>query len=197
LPVDPARLNAVGDLVLTEARELRALADTLGLTLFDLVRREGPVATSVLAKRVDRDRAQVDENLRELEALALVERTAWDEGDVVWASDVKGIYFENPDNDPERQLAARQLSNVMLAKYAELPASWARDQEPKLQLEWARAAGLFNARIDLTASELRGIQQELERVLEPYTSRDSGDAPADAVPVRVLAFFLPEAPANA
>jgi predicted transcriptional regulator len=98
LPVDPARLNAVGDLVLTEARELRALADTLRLTLFDLVRREGPVATSVLAKRVDRDRAQVDENLRELEALALVERTAWDEGDVVWASDVKGIYFEIPDS---------------------------------------------------------------------------------------------------
>jgi hypothetical protein len=50
-------------------------------------------------------------------------------------------------DEPEGQHAARELSNVMLAKYAALPTAWVREEEPKLELEWARAAGLFNARL--------------------------------------------------
>jgi hypothetical protein len=45
----------------------------------------------------------------------------------------------------------------------------------------------------LTAEELRGIQDELERVLEPFTTRASEEVPADAATVRILAYFLPEA----
>src|SRR5262249_19282763 len=110
-----------------------------------------------------------------------------------WLPAAKGIYFEIPD-DPEGQGAARELSNVMLAKYAGLPAAWLREQEPKLELEWARAVGLFNARIELTADELRTVQEELEQLLEPYTARPSDEIPRDAAPVRIMAFFMPEAP---
>jgi hypothetical protein len=134
----------------------------------------------------------VDEHLRELESVGLVEQAAADAGDVSWTTSVKGIYFEIPD-EPEGQRAARELSNVMLAKYADLPTAWVREKEPKLELEWARAAGLFNARIDLTAEELRGIQADLERLLQPFTTRSSEDAPAGAAAVRILAYFLPEA----
>jgi hypothetical protein len=49
MPVDPARLNAVGDLVLRDAGEMHALADPLRLTLFDAVRRQGPITTAALA----------------------------------------------------------------------------------------------------------------------------------------------------
>ena len=192
MPVDPARLNAVGDLVLTEARELRALADPLRLTLFDLVGRHGPATSAELAQQADQDRASVDDHLRELESVGLVEQSDTDGGEVSWATAVKGIYFEIPD-EPESQQAARELSNVMLAKYAALPTAWVHEKEPKLELEWARAAGLFNARIDLTAEELRGIQADLELLLEPFTTRSAGDVPADAAAVRILAYFLPEA----
>jgi hypothetical protein len=54
--------------------------------------------------------------------------------------------------------------------------------------EWARAAGLFNARLTMTADELREVQERLEELLEPYLTRD---APPGAE-VRVLAYFLPE-----
>ena len=191
MPVDPARLNAVGDLVLTDPRELRALADPLRLRLFDLVRREGPVTSETLTQHVDRERARVEESLQELGSVGLVEAATSDGGDVLWTSDVKGIYFEIPD-DREGQLAARQLSNVMLTTYADLPAAWVRDQEPKLGLEWARAAGLFNARVELTPDELRDIQQELERLLEPFTTRVPEETPQDSATVRILAFFLPQ-----
>ena len=192
MPIDPARLNAVGDLILTEPRELRALADPLRLALFDLVRRHGPVATTELAQLTEQDRASVEGHLRELESVGLVEQAVAECGDVAWTTSVKGISFEIPD-ERRAQQAARELSNTMLAKYADLPTAWVREEEPKLELEWARAAGLFNARVDLTAEELRGIQVDLERLLEPFTARSSEDVPAGAVAVRILAYFLPEA----
>lgn len=194
MPIDPSRLNAVGDLVLSDPRELRALADPLRLTLFDLVRRDGPTTSAALADEVDQDPAAIDGHLHELEAVGLVERMG-DGGEPRWAANVRGIYFEIPE-DPEAQRAARDLSNVMLAKYAELPRAWVQDEEPKLDLAWARAAGLFNARIDLTADELRSIQEELERLLEPFTNRSPEERPAGAATVRILAYFLPGAPAG-
>ena len=192
MPVDPAPLNSVGDLVLSDARAMRALADPVGLTLFDLVRRDGPVTSNALAHRTDQDRETVDDHLRELESVRFVEKTVGEDGEVRWTTEAKGIYFEIPE-EPARQLAARQLSKVMLAKYAELPASWASSEEPKLDLEWARAAGMFNARLDLTPDELRGIQEGLERLLEPFTKRSTAHTPAGAAPVRILCFFMPEA----
>jgi predicted transcriptional regulator len=192
MPVDPARLNAVGDLVLTQPGELRALADPLRLNLFDLVRRHGPATSTELAQQTDQDPAVVEGQLRELQSVGLVEAAAGNRDEVRWTTSVKGIYFEIPD-DLEGQHAARKLSNVMLARYAALPTAWVREEEPKLELEWARAAGLFNARIDLTADELRRIQADLERLLEPFTTRSTEDMPADATAVRILAYFLPEA----
>jgi hypothetical protein len=54
-------------------------------------------------------------------------------------------------------------------------------------------AGLSNARVELTPDELHGIQDGLERLLEPFTTRPAPrTAPADLAPVRILAFFMPE-----
>lgn len=55
----------------------------------------------------------------------------------------------------------------MLLNYVDLPRRWVSDEEPRLELDWVRAAGLLNARVTVTPDELRGIQAELERLLEP------------------------------
>jgi hypothetical protein len=65
--------------------------------------------------------------------------------------------------------------------------------EPGLDVAWARAAGLFNAGVRLTADELRRVQEDLEALLAPYLTRSADDAPADARRVRLLAYFLPDA----
>jgi hypothetical protein len=191
MPVDPARLNAVGDLVLDDPRALRALADPKRLTLFDLVRREGTATSATLARVADRDRPSVENDLRELESLGLIEEIAGVHGEAAWSTPAKGIYFEIPE-DPEGQAAARQLSNTMLAKYAGLPPAWVREQEPKLAGAWAREVGLFNARVRLTPDELHRIQEGLERLIEPFTARSTAGIPAGVAPVRILAFFMPE-----
>jgi hypothetical protein len=178
VPVDRSKLNAVGDIVLTEPRELRALADPVRLRLFELIQRQGPLA----AEQVGDDASS---HLRELEAAGLIE-----DSPAGWSTPAKGIYFEIPEHGVDAQQAARALSGVMLAGAAELPRRWIDDIEPGLDLERARASGLFNARVDLTPDELRALQEELERLLEPFTNR--AERPADAAPVRLLTFFLPE-----
>jgi hypothetical protein len=104
----------------------------------------------------------------------------------------KGFVFEIPD-DPEGQAAARQLSATMFSSYVELPRRWVEDEEPRLDLDWARAAGLFNARVKVTSDELRGIQEGLERLVEPFIVRESEEVPSEARPARILTYFMPEA----
>jgi hypothetical protein len=166
-------VNPVGDLVLdTEA--MRALADPARLALHDRLRRGGPVSGA------DAD------DLRLLELAGLVTCR-----DGEWAVVGKGIVFEIPD-DPEGAAAARALTRVMLLQYVDLPRDWVAEVEPRLDLEWARAAGLFNARVRMTPDELRRLQEGLESLLEPLTTRPAGDTPADAANVRILGYFLPQ-----
>lgn len=193
MPEDPPRLNSVGDFVLTDPRALRALAEPLRLSLFDLVRRNDAATAPALAELVGADEGTVESHLQELAAVGLVEASPAESGELRWTTRGRGIYFEIPEDDEETQQAARQLSRVMLVKYADLPGAWARDDEPELDLEWARAAGLFNARVELTPEELREIQVGLERLLEPFSTRTGDDVPAGAAPVRILAFFMPGA----
>jgi hypothetical protein len=128
----------------------------------------------------------VDERLRALADVGIVTR----EG-TGWHAVAKGFVFEIPD-EVESQAAARELTNVMLLQYADLPRQWVADTEPLLELEWARASGLFNARVVLTHDELRKVQEDLEVLLSPYLTRDDRNTPAGARTVRILGYFMPE-----
>jgi DNA-binding transcriptional ArsR family regulator len=172
-------VNPVGDLVLTDPEAMRALADPVRLALLDRLRREGPATAAALSSHED--------HLRELERFGFVSR----DEDGRWEAVAKGLVFEIPE-DPEGQAAARQLANVMLLQYADEPRRWVTDVEPQLELDWVRAAGLLNTRVALTPDELRGLQQDLERLLEPFLTREPSDLPPEARRVRVLGYFLPD-----
>jgi DNA-binding Lrp family transcriptional regulator len=180
----PVEINAVGDLVLSDPAAMRALGDSDRLTLHDRLRRDGASTVAELAASLDAKHADVQERLRILEAAGLVERDG-----PRWSVVGKGIFVQIPD-DPEGQEAARQLSNTMLLQYVDLPRRWVAESEPRLTLEWARAAGLFNARVTLTADELGELQERLEELLAPYLTRDV--VPEAADDVRILAYFMPQ-----
>jgi len=181
-------INAVGDLVLTRASEFRALADPLALALNDRLRPTTVMQTSTLAAQVGAPDADVEARLARLEEAGIVRR----DGDG-WTAVAKGIVFEIPDAPPDAQVAARALTTTMLLQYTDAPRRWVDEAEPGLDVEWARAAGLFNAGVRLTAEELRAVQEELETLLAPYLTRGADDAPDDARRVRLLAYFLPDA----
>ena len=180
-------MNAVGDLVLTEPRALLALAAPGRLRVFDMLRREGPLSRAALAAALDEDATTVKAALEEFESCGLASA---EEGD--WRAAGRGFVFEMAD-DTEGQEAARQLANAVFLQYAELPRRWLEDDEPRLPVDWLRASGAFNARIELTPDELRDLQAGLELLIEPYATRKAADAPDDAASVRILAYFMPEA----
>jgi DNA-binding transcriptional ArsR family regulator len=179
-------VNSVGDLVITDPEAMRALADPFRLALLDRLRRQGPTTAAELSSSLHE--ADVGTHLRELETFGLVSQAG-----ERWQAVGKGFAFEIPE-DGDGQAAARGLSRVMMLGSADLPRRWVEDSEPRLELDWARAAGLFNARATVTPDELRGIQEGLERLLEPFLSRETDDAPAEARPVRILSYFMPEPP---
>ena len=187
-------VNSVGDLVITDPQAMRVLADTLSLALLDLLRREAPATAGELSSHMQATRSAVQGRLQELERFGLVTRgdVGTDTENARWSAVGKGFVFEIP-SDPEGQAAARELSNVMFLNYVDLPRRWVAEDEPRLELDWIRSAGLFNARVTLTPDELRGVQEELERLLEPFITRGSDDVPPGAGRVRILSYFMPEA----
>lgn len=183
-PPDRPTVNSVGDLVLTEPRALLALASPSRLRIFDQLRRDGPVSAASLSAALDEDEGSVRAALAEFAECGLASAES-----ETWRAAGSGFVFEIPE-DPEGQKAGRRLANAALLYYVDLPRRWLEDDEPRLPLEWLRAAGVFHSRVALTPEELRELQAGLERLLEPYAGRD---APTDARPVRILGYFMPEA----
>jgi hypothetical protein len=179
-------VNAVGDLVLTEPRALRALAAPFRLRLFDLLRREGPLSPAAVSAALGESATTVEAALEEFRTcgLAVIENGEW-------RAEGRGFVFEIPD-DPEGQEAARQLANAVLLQYADRPRRWLENDEPRLSIDWLRAAGILNAQITLTPDELRELQAGFELLIEPYATRNPAEAPDRAAAVRILAYFMPE-----
>jgi hypothetical protein len=187
-----AELNAVGDVVLTDPKAMRALASAERLALHDALRRRGAMAADDMAALLGLATGDVLDHVAALEEVGLVERSeARSDGTDTWVAIGKGVYFEIPD-DPEGQEAARSLSSVMLLQYAELPRRWVAEDEPRLPIAWARAAGMLHARVVVTPAELEDIQAALEGVLEPYLRRQPGNEPGEARQARILSYFMPE-----
>ena len=180
-------VNAVGDVVLTEPRAFLALAAPVRLQIFDTLRRDGPLSLSALSSALDEDETAVEAALEEFEACGLAVAE-----DRKWSATGRGFVFELPD-DQEGQEAARQLANAVLLQYVDLPRRWLEDDEPRLPVDWLRAAGTFNARMSLTPDELRELQAGLELLIEPYATRKPADAPDGVASVRILAYFMPQA----
>jgi predicted transcriptional regulator len=183
-------INSIGDLMLTDPQAMLALASPGRLTLLGQVRRNGPLTLAALSELTHAAQPGLLQHLETLELYGTVARIPGEQEDQ-WQAVAHGLYFEIPD-DPQGQPAGRALSSAMFLEVADLPAQWVGHDEVRLSLDWVMAAGLFNARAMVTPSELRGLQVDLERLLEPFTTRPAGLVPEGTAPVRALCFFMPE-----
>lgn len=174
------RVNAVGDLVLTDPGAMGALAEPLRLARLDPLRRKGPATAAELSAQ--------SAQLEELERFGFVARVEV-AGENGWEAVGKGFVFELRE-DPEGQAAARQLSNAMMACYLSLPERWIAEDEPRLEPEWASASGLSTPdRQRRRASRPpRGARAAAGTPEQARARR----VPAGARKARVLAYFRPE-----
>jgi DNA-binding transcriptional ArsR family regulator len=179
-------VNDVGDVVVSDARTISALADSDRFELVERLRSVGSASVSELAGAVGVSDAAVTGMLAILADAGLVTS----EGGDRWSAVGRGLLLEVPD-DPEGEQAARKLAGIIMLRNDDIPRRWLADDEPHLDLAWFRSAGALNARLTMTPPELEDLQQQIERLMEPYLHRDPSTEGSGSV--RLLAYFLPSA----
>jgi DNA-binding transcriptional ArsR family regulator len=192
------RINALGDIEVTDAKTMRALAHPIRLALFERLQRHGPATSGQLSNDVGTTPSAAARDLHRLAALGLV--TSADDaegpGHRRWQAVARGIRFE-PSDDDESQAAYRALSNQMFMLADQLPRRWMAESEPRLEPKWRRVSGFVNARMTLTLEEAEALDAQMEELLIPYVTRDPSDAPEGARAVRLLRYLMPEAAPSA
>ncbi|MGA8113326.1 MAG: helix-turn-helix domain-containing protein [Actinocatenispora sp.] len=189
--------DRLGDVEITDPKAMRALAHPVRLAILERLRRHGPATATRLAPEVGATPSVTSWHLRHLASFGLVRdaEPGPDRRERRWEAVGRGFRFEVPDepDDQEGRSAARALSEQMFLRYADLPARWLADVEPRLEPTWRRNAGLANTRVVVTAEELAAIEDAIEQVLVPYARRDPQQRPAGSRAVRLMRYLLPEA----
>ncbi|MBB5939340.1 ArsR/SmtB family transcription factor [Streptomyces zagrosensis] len=192
--MDPS--NRLGDIEITDPQAMRALAHPVRLAILDHLQRHGPATATQLAPNVGATPSVTSWHLRHLAGFGLVRDSepGPDRRQRRWEAAARGFRFDSPQDpaDEEGQSAARVLSQQMFLRYADRPSRWAAEVEPGLDPVWRRLAGLANTRVVVSAEELAAIEDEIERLLAPYVTRDPTERPADGRGVHLMRYVLPE-----
>ena len=181
------RTNALGDIEITDAKTMRALAHPVRLALFEWLQRHGPATSAELSRHVGTTPSAAGRHLRRLTSLGLVAPA-----DGEWQAVGTGIRFE-PSDDDESQAAYRALANEMFLRADQLPRRWLTEAEPRLEPEWRKISGFANARMQLTLEEAQALDAHMEALLIQYVTRDPADTPVGAREVRLLRYLMPDA----
>ena len=184
--------NPHGDLVLTDPKVLRAVAQPSRYALFRQLQRHGPATVAELAVRLDSAASAVDDDLRVLAEHELVRPVASASGDpdAAWEAAATGMLIEVPDT-AEGQAASRLLTTQMFREAAAVPVPWWADDEPRLSPEWRKVAGVINAGLWMTPDEQQALNDQIEELTAPYALRAEADRPDDALRVRVQCYLMP------
>jgi DNA-binding transcriptional ArsR family regulator len=172
----------LGQMELTDARAMRALAHPVRLDLLAALSTE-PLTATQCAERVGESPQSCSYHLRMLAKHGFIEPAAAENGkERPWKKVARGLRWSgSSDSD-----AARALSGTFLARdfrllqeyLAEPPEDWPDPMYTQAVLR-------------LTAEEAEKLSTALFDVLEPYFTSVREDAPADAVEVWWASFGVP------
>lgn len=170
-----------------EVQALRALAHPLRLELLDLLRFEGPSTATLLGQRLGESSGATSYHLRQLAHYGFVseipsegKRERW------WRYQERKLIIpvDLASNMQERNLLVELLNREAHALNRFLAA--------RSQLgEWDEVAFFQSRGFRLTVDELEAVRKGIEEVLAPLRRADAEDAPADALPVRILSIGFP------
>jgi hypothetical protein len=157
----------------------------LRLRLLDLLRFEGSSTATLLAGRVGESSGATSYHLRQLARYGYIEEAPRQGGRERWWSyrERRVTLPHGGEDSSTRDLLAELLSREAHA----LDSFLARSRLP----EWDEAAFFQSQGFRLTVAEFDELRRGIESLLAPLRRADDEDAPADALPVRVLAFGFP------
>jgi DNA-binding transcriptional ArsR family regulator len=171
-----------------DATTMRALAHPARIAILDRLFDGGPPATATeLAEVCGLSPSATSYHLRELAKVGLIEQapSRGDGRERVWRSQVQGVNIEaGPDGGPAERAADRELSLMFLEIEDTRARRWLsrRDQEP---YEWYTAALSADMQIQVTADELKALNDEVLELFKRYQRARRTDLPEGARQVNV------------
>ena len=183
---------------LSDPRALRALAHPLRLALLDRLMSFGEQTAAQCATALGSTPSNCSYHLRALGRVGLVEHVGSSDGrERPWRATATGLEFGPPEaaSSPASAAAALAVDDLALAGDEELTRS-ARARHAQQPPDWRAAETYHTYGLRLTASELRELVEEIDRLVRPYIGATRSGAPndADVAHLRLLAFRHPQSP---
>ncbi len=184
------------DLVVLDAKGLRALAHPVRVRLIGLLRRHGPSTATRLAERLNVNSGTASYHLRQLAAAGFVEEDAarGNARERWWRSVHRGTRLDDPDlieREPEAALAF--LQSVAAAHTLQIQRALGELQT--MPRAWRNAFEGSNWSLRITPGEAATLSEELAALLARYrrdTPEEAAAAPDDAERVTLIGYLLPE-----
>jgi DNA-binding transcriptional ArsR family regulator len=163
---------------------VRALAHPLRLQLLDLLRFDGPSTATELGRRVGESSGSTSYHLRQLARYGFIEEEPTRGGRRrLWRYRQRRVVLDG-GKTVGRELIAELFSREAYALERFLAQ---RDLLP----EWDAGSFFATQALRLTPAELADLRGGIDELLGRFRRAESDDAPADARPVRLLAFGYP------
>lgn len=157
--------------VLTDARQMRAVAHPTRLALIGLLRREGPQTATQAGARLGESSGSMSFHLRQLAKYGLVEETGEGAGrQKPWRATARFTSWSPAPGDPDLAEATTQFSREIAARYAAMTQAWVEQQAEESD-DWKTAAQFGDTFLWLTPEELARLGEQVTALLEPYDAR--------------------------
>lgn len=166
---------------LADPRALRAYAHPLRLQLMALLRQRGPQTATQAAHAIGESVPSCSFHLRQLGKYGLAELADGGRGrEKPWRATAMATEWEPAGSgDPENE-AALSLELTLARQYFDLVAQWLT-RRASAPAEWREAAQPGDSLLQLTAAELRQLNEQISELVQPFRVR-SADAVASAHP---------------
>lgn len=168
----------------TDPAAVRALAHPLRLELLDLLRFDGPSTATLLGGRLGESSGSTSYHLRQLARYGFIEEAPGRGGRERWWR----FRHRRVNVDPGGA-GGRALLPELLSREAHALDRFLAQRE--LSTEWDAASFFTTLALRLTAAELVELRDGLQELLGRFRRAEVDDPPADARPVRLLAFGYP------
>jgi DNA-binding transcriptional ArsR family regulator len=167
-----------------DAAAVRALAHPLRLRLLDLLRFDGPSTATLLGRRVDESSGSTSYHLRQLARYGFIEEAPGRGGRERWWR-----YRNRRVTLDSGGAGGRELLPEILSREAHALDRFLARRE--VLPEWDAGSFFASLALRLTAAELAELREGVEELLGRFRRAETEDPPADARPVRLLAFGYP------
>lgn len=178
-----------------DIKAIRALAHPLRLQIMDLLRDDGPLTATEVAKALANSTPNCAFHLRTLAKYGFIEEAdGRDRRERPWQVKSPGILLDPATGGPEHQRAVQAATvaqrQIAMAKHSD----WDR-RESDATRAWRKAAFEMEYEGPMTPAELAAVSEAWQRAVMEILDRPDREVPKNAVRVHLRGLGFPLAPA--